>query len=173
MDNKPVSKKYFSVICALVTLAVAVASCGGKQATTPSTDSNYGVRSAVTDALSRDAQLRAGEQAMIQSVKAGQTQMNPGLDSLVDNNKSLMALIKSVSAPSRPPSAYLARARDLMTEYLRNRVHQLEASLVATTPQDLETMYARGAHEADAERAQVTALLLKYDPGLKSVIPQQ
>jgi hypothetical protein len=174
-DNRQVKRsRLIMVITVTVAVSLVCSSCGSKKsADAPRSDINFTVRTAVTDTLARDASLRAGEVAMIQSVKSGALQLDAGLDSLVDNNKALMSLIGMVSKGSRPASAELADARDTMADYLRDRVHQLEASLVAMTPQDLETMYARGAGTPSLERAKVIGLLLKYDPQLKSAVPSQ
>jgi hypothetical protein len=167
-------RRLITVITVALAVTLACSSCGSKKSSSAAkSDVSYTVRTAVTDALARDAQMRAGEAAMIQAVKSGAVQLNAGLDSLVDNNKALVSLIGSVTKGSRPANADLAGARDTMADYLRDRVHQLEASLVAMTPQDLETMYGRGAGTPSAERAKVIELLLKYDPELKSAVPSQ
>jgi len=166
--------RQLTVVAVALALALACGSCGSKKSqSSASGDRNFAVRTAITDSLARDQSLRAGEAVMIQSVKSGAVQLDAGLDSLVDNNKALMSLIGNVSKGSSPSNPELVAARETMAVYLRDRVHQLEASLVALTPQDLEAMYARGAATPDAERAKVIKLLLEYDPGLKSTIPSQ
>jgi hypothetical protein len=169
-------KRHRRLIVVTVALVVALActSCASKKSSSASSgDVDYAVRTAITDSLARDLSMRSGEAVMIKSVKSGAVPLDAGLDTLVDNNKALMSLIGTVSRGSSLKNAELAAAREAMAGYLRDRVHQLEASLVAMSPQDLETMYARGSGTPDAELAKVIKLMLEYDPGLKSTIPAQ
>lgn len=129
-------------------------------------DTNFAVREAVTDALETDKALDDNARNIIGLVRSGGFTIDKGLNDLVDQTRTLLAVIASVAAPAKPGNADLAQARKLLEQYLRNRVHQLEASISARSAAELEVIYNRDTASLNAARDQVKQLLLEYDPGL-------
>lgn len=155
----------------LSALALAAVSCGGGE---PSRDDRAGrdfeVREAITSALENDRAIDEAAATVIESAKAGAEPLGAALDRFVDQTKSLLAVIASVSAPAEPSDRRLAKARELTAEYLRNRVHQVELALSAASPAELEALYAQVKVDIAADRDEIVELLLSYDPQLEQFI---
>lgn len=162
----------FSLVAALLFMQ---ASCG-KRAAKPEKDdasyTNFTVREAITEALAKDRALDENAKNAIALVRANQSTLDKTFDDLVDQTHTLLSTISTVATTPQPNNTYLTQARDLIQEYLRNRVHQIEACLSAATVDDLETQYNRPGAELNTQRLQVRDLLLKYDPELQKFLPQ-
>jgi hypothetical protein len=159
-----------SLAVALATIPVAC----GKQPKKPVDDASereFKAREALTDALTSDKSLDDNARTIIQKVKAGQYALDTALNDLVDHTHTILSLIAAVSAPSRLKNRTLAQAQQLTAEYLRNRVHQLEACLSAKTGPELETLYNQSNPGLDTARNQIRALLISYDPELEKFLP--
>jgi len=162
-----------SMAVVTTTLAAICLGCRGGRGDQGNTgDGNFSARQAVTDVLEDERALDENARNIIQLVKDGQYTVDQGLDDLVDVNRNLISLIAEVSAPSKPPNRYLALARDQTAEYLRNRVHQMEACFPVKSVAELEQVYGRDKPALDAARSQIRDLLLKYDPGLDRYVPK-
>lgn len=165
-----------SAACAAVMATVLVlalcAGCGGAKKSTSDQpgNPNYEARQAITDALESERALDESARNLMEMVKAGQYDINRALDDFVDQNKSLLGIISTVSAVPKPPNPKLAAVQASLGEYLRNRVHQLEGTLSATTAAELETLYNQPVAQLQAERKQIVDALLAYDPGLKDTV---
>jgi hypothetical protein len=163
--------RFTLVVLLAIALAPTVAACGKKSSGgADGSGRNFEVREAVSGALDSDAAIDESALGIIGRTKAGSEPLQQGLDELVDQTDSLIAVISSVTAPAKPPDARLASAQKLMSEYLRNRVHQIELAMSATSPAELESLYNQAKSELEAQRKQVVDLLLSYDPGLKKFI---
>ena len=131
----------------------------------------FKAREAITGALTSDRSLDNNSINIIQKVKGGQYALETALNDLVDQTHSLLSLIADVSATSKLENQKLAQALQLTAEYLRNRVHQLEACLSARTPAKLEALYNQSKPGLDAARSQIRAVLVSYDPELEKFLP--
>lgn len=162
---------FFSVlVVAAVTIHVACGSQPGHEGDDAS-EREFKAREAITDALAGDRSLDNDTINMIQRVKGGQYALENALDDLVDQTHSLLSLIAKVSAPSKLKNQALAQAQQLTAEYLRNRVHLLEACLSARTPTEFEALYNQSRPALDAARSRIRALLISYDPELEKFLP--
>jgi hypothetical protein len=164
--------KLFFTLALAVAIVAAPAGCG-KQAGHKADDSSemeFEAREAITDAFAGDRSLDNNTIDIIQRVKGGQYALASALDDLVDQTHSILTLISEVSAPSKLKNPALAQARDLTAEYLRDRVHQLEACLSARTAAELEAAYNQSKPALDAARSQIRALLISYDPELEKFL---
>ena len=152
-------------------LALACASCGGGG---PADDDGAGrdfeVRESMTDALANDRAIDQEAVSVIAGATSGAVSLDAAIDRLIDQTRSLLAVIGSVAAPGKPPDKKLAEAQALTEEYLRNRVHQIELTLSAASPAELESLYAQVKGELETEREKIVKLLLSYDPELEEFI---
>ncbi|MBK5092587.1 MAG: hypothetical protein JJE48_03610 [Actinobacteria bacterium] len=161
---------FFVLVVAVVTIPIACGSQPGHEGDDAS-EREFKAREAITDALAGDRSLDNDTVNMIQRVKGGQYALENALNDLVDQTHTLLALIAAISAPSKLENKALAQAQQLTAEYLRNRVHQLEASLSARTPTEFEALYNQSGPALDTARSQIRALLISYDPELEKFLP--
>jgi hypothetical protein len=164
-------KLIFSI--GLVMLLAAVPMACGNQPQRPADDASereFKARESITGALQNDRTLDEDARNTIGMVKGGRYALNAALDDMVDQTRSLLSSIADVSAPSRLKNQKLAQAQQLTAEYLRSRVHQLEACLSATSGSELEALYNQSKPGLDAARNQIRALLISYDPGLEKFL---
>ena len=171
MDFERVFKLFFSLALAVALVTIPLA-CGKQPEHTvdDASEMEFKAREAITDALAGDRSLDNNAINVIQRVKGGQYALETALDDLVDQTHSLLSLISTVSAPSKLKNQTLVQARELTAEYLRNRVHQLEACLSARTAAELEAAYNQSRPALDAARNQIRALLISYDPELEKFL---
>ena len=153
-----------------VLVALASFGCGGVKKSEPK-DVNYEVRKRITAALKEDRELDSGARGMLEVIKAGQFDLQAGLDGLAKQSEKILDLITRVSAPAPPTDKNLAAAQSATEEYLRNRVYQLEASLAANTPAELDALYNGSSASLSAERQRILEFLLRYDPSLEKSLP--
>jgi len=170
LDGRPGGKRRALVVAVATAVALACASCGGGGGGGDGSARDFEVREAVTDALANDRAIDTGAASVIEAAASGSIQLDAAIDTLVDQTKSLLAVIESVAAPGEPPDRELSRARELTGEYLRNRVHQVELALSAATPAELQALYAEPAGDLEAEREEIVKLLLAHDPGLEEFV---
>lgn len=172
MDFERIFKLVFLLVLA-VALVTIPAACGKKlkKPVDDASEIEFKAREAITDALAGDRSLDNNAINIIRTVKGGQYALETALNDLVDQTHSLLSLIADVSATSKLENQKLAQAQKLTAEYLRNRVHQLEACLSARTPAELETLYNQSKPGLDAARSQIRAVLVSYDPELEKFLP--
>lgn len=162
----------FILTAALLVSTLSFSGCGGGGGKTPDLEgANFSVREALTEALQQDKAIDDNVLNEIQMVSSGQEPVETALDHFVDYNRSLLALIGLVAAPDKPPDTGLARAQELMQEYLRNRVHQVESCMAATNGAELESLYGQGKQQLQDARKTIRDLLVKYNPELDKTIP--
>ena len=172
MDFERIFKLFFTVALAVAIVTIPVA-CGKRpeHGVNDSSEVEFKAREAITDALARDRSLDSDAINIIQRVKSGQYALETALNDLVGQTNTLLSLIAEVSAPKEPKNQTLAQAQKLTSEYLRNRVHQLEACFAARTPTEFEALYNQSRPALDAARNQIRSLLVSYDPGLDKFLP--
>jgi hypothetical protein len=172
LDFERVFKLFFTVALAVAIVTIPVA-CGKRpeHGVNDSSDIEFKAREAITDALARDRSLDSDAINIIQRVKSGQYALETALNDLAGQTNTLLSLIAEVSAPREPKNQTLAQAQKLTSEYLRNRVHQLEACFAARTPTEFEALYNQSRPALDAARNQIRSLLISYDPGLEKLLP--
>lgn len=160
------------VISSAALLALSGVACGGGdgKSGTDGSETNYISREAITDALESEKSLDTKALDIIGRVRAGQYDLQNGLDDIVDQTKELMPLIIGVSTPGEPQDDKLAEARTLTEEYLRNRMHQLERAFSAQSGEELESTYTADKAELDGIRNRIVELLILYSPDLENTV---
>lgn len=165
------SLRIITIIVLAAALAAVPLACGGGDGDdSDSSDKNYVAREAITGTLASEKELDRSALDIIGRVKAGQYELQDGLDDLVDQTMVLTSLIIDVAAPDEPPDMNLAEAQTLTEEYLRNRVHQLERALSAQSGEELEPLYMADKAELDGVRNRISELLIMYSPDLEKSI---
>ena len=172
MDFERVFKLFFTLALAVALVTIPLA-CGKQpeHVVNDSSEIEFKTREAITDALAGDRSLDNHAINIIQRVKSGQYALDTALNDLVGQTHTFLSLIAEVSAPKEPKNQTLAQAQKLTSEYLRNRVHQLEACFAAGTPTEFEALYNQSRPALDAARNQIRSLLISYDPGLEKLLP--
>lgn len=166
--------KVVGVAIIVLALAFAVISCGRRRKGRDSGDSgssNFAVREAITGAMENDRALDESALNILEMVKARQYTFEKGLNDFVDQAHRLLSLIATVTGPKKPADSNLAQAQQLTQEYLRNRVHQLEAGIESRSSQQMEAAYKNAKPDLDAQRNRIRDLVVAYDPGLKIYFP--
>lgn len=163
---------YLGFLILLIVLPglILLPGCGKGGSGEEARDTDYEVRVALTEALNRDFDSQQAVLGLIESTKSGRYPLNQALDDVVDQSLSLLEYITAISEPADPQDSDLAEARRLAEEYLRERVHQLEAVFGATSPQEFEALYNLDRQELDEQRQRIVDLLLKYDPGIRDLL---
>lgn len=158
------SYRYWAILIVISALLLSGLSCNDESR-------NYEVRQALIKAMGTDQVLSLEIDDMVEKVKANQLGLQTGLDDMVDRNRTLLSLIKSVSKPGTPPDKNLAKAQKKMGDYLRSRVHQFESTMELSSIEEFEAAYSGESAELVKELNKVRALLLQYDPELRKAKP--
>jgi len=131
---------------------------------------NFPVREAVIGALDTESALNETALATIGQVKAGALDLNAALDDLTGQSRVLLDEIVAINAPGAASDSDLKQAQEHSEAFLRNRVHQLERSFSARTPEELEALYTADAPELASDRQEIENLLIRYGPELEEVL---
>ncbi|MDD5749010.1 MAG: hypothetical protein PHP64_08240 [Actinomycetota bacterium] len=135
-----------------------------------STGDNFYVRETVVEVLNESSRIEEEIRSKILLAKQGSMSLNDALDCFVDPNKELVSLIEDASAPPDPPDKKLKEARELVCEYLRNRVHQLEGCMNAKSADELESLYNEPVAELTGEFGEIRSILIEYDPEIEKML---
>lgn len=158
------SYRHWAILIVILALLLSGLSCSNEGL-------NYEVRQSLIKAMGTDQVLNLEIDDMVEQIKANQLDLQTGLNDMVDRNRTLLSLIKSVSEPGTPPDEHLAKAQKKMGDYLRNRVHQFESTMEVSSIEEFEAAYSKTAPELEKELNEVRALLLQYDPELNKSRP--
>lgn len=159
------------VTIALVCLCIALSSCGQAKRETASSSANTLAKDRIIQAIEKERELDAQAKAMIESVRLKNLDLGACLDALTEQVRTLLRLIEEVSELKQPPSRELKECVNLLPDYLRNRVFQIEEALSATSGVDLEAKYLSWEQKLAALRKNIGDKLVTYSPDLERNLP--
>lgn len=163
----------YTVILILITTMLCLGASCGDSKKSPDSDngSDLQVQIAIVEAIETDNQLDSDVAGMIQMIKTGQLDLQNGLDDMIDRSRALISLIDAVSGSETPSDPGLVEAREKMVEYLRNRVHQIEATLSVASVEELESVYSTEKAELEEGLQEIKDLMVEYNPELEKSLP--
>lgn len=159
------------VTITLVCLCIALSSCGQAKRETASSSANSLAKDQIIQAIERERELDAQAKAMIESVRLKNLDLGACLDALTEQVNTLLRLIEEASKLKQPPNQKLKECVNLLPDYLRNRVFQIEEALSATSGVDLETKYLSWEQKLATLREDIRDRLVAYSPDLKESLP--
>ena len=161
-------KKITLAVLAVLLLPLTSAGCGGGSKTP---DADYAAARSVIRALAAERTLDGRATDALSAASSGAVPPQQSTDALSAQTGELLALIEEVSAPPKARNPHLARARERLKTYLRERVFQIESALGAASPQEAQAAYEAAKATLDMVRDDVRGMLFAYDPKLEKTVP--
>jgi len=151
----------------IFSLCLHLSSCAGRKG--ESVDSqidNYAVESALINALREEEKIHREIAQIVSAVSSGTIDFETSFDSLVERTDKILSLIDSISKAGMETDKKLGEARERVNVYLRERIHQIENCLSATSPADLQTKFLESDKDLESLKKKVVDKLMEYNPDI-------